>query len=96
MVTGNTYAQNTLVFDHIHRRDAQSEGIQHYPQRPLDSHEAIHGILPNLWRQKLNTRKYGESLHFPLRKSTNWTEDLCSTIGQKLPQSIRGNQQKHR
>lgn len=85
---GNTYAQNTLVFDHIHRRDAQSEGIQHYSQRPLDSHETIHGILPNLWRQELNTRKDGKSLHFLVCKSTNYTEDLYSTIKQRPRQSI--------
>ncbi|KAF3060118.1 hypothetical protein CFAM422_011431 [Trichoderma lentiforme] len=146
MVMGNTYAQNTLVFDHIHRRDAQSEGIGSYlanesAQKALDEAEAdfwrvrhqkgeklnvretllndrqfrlfhrlysiqrecpiingtaekednaqaqwgvykcridlepilighlaamkiIHRILLNLWRQKLKTGKYGESLHF--------------------------------
>ncbi|KAF3076486.1 hypothetical protein CFAM422_000971 [Trichoderma lentiforme] len=39
MVMGNVYNRDTLVFDHIHRRDAQSEGIQQYPPRLLSSHE---------------------------------------------------------
>ncbi|KAL6695208.1 hypothetical protein J3F84DRAFT_400052 [Trichoderma pleuroticola] len=39
MVMGNVYSPDTLVFDHVHRRDAQSEGIQQYPPRLLSSHE---------------------------------------------------------
>ncbi|PNP54745.1 hypothetical protein THARTR1_04950 [Trichoderma harzianum] len=39
MVMGNVYTPDTLVFDHVHRRDAQSEGIQQYPPRLLSSHE---------------------------------------------------------
>ncbi|KKP03431.1 hypothetical protein THAR02_04460 [Trichoderma harzianum] len=39
MVMGNVYTPDTLVFDHIHRRDARSEGIQQYPPRLLSSHE---------------------------------------------------------
>lgn len=63
MVMGNTYAQNTLVFDHIHRRDAQSEGIQHYPQRPVGSHEDYTRDIAQSMEAKVeeSTKK---SLHF--------------------------------
>lgn len=39
MIMGNAYTPNTLIFDHIHRRDAESEGITQYPQALRNIHE---------------------------------------------------------
>ncbi|KIM98509.1 hypothetical protein OIDMADRAFT_56866 [Oidiodendron maius Zn] len=39
MVMGNAYTSDTLVYDHIHRRDTGSNGIQEYPAQVLRQHE---------------------------------------------------------
>ncbi|KAK1770153.1 hypothetical protein QBC33DRAFT_530262 [Phialemonium atrogriseum] len=40
MVIGNAYVPGkTLLFDHIHRRDARSEGIEQYDPQLLNCHK---------------------------------------------------------
>jgi hypothetical protein len=39
MVMGNAYISDTLVYDHIHRRDTESNGIQEYPEQVLRHNE---------------------------------------------------------
>ena len=39
MVMGNAYTPDTLIYDHIHRRDTESNGIQEYPTQVLRHHE---------------------------------------------------------
>lgn len=39
MVMGNLYTSETLVFDHLHRRSENSEGLETLPEPFLDCHE---------------------------------------------------------
>jgi hypothetical protein len=39
MVMGNVYNTETLLFDHVHRREATSEAIKQYPSEILAHHE---------------------------------------------------------
>jgi hypothetical protein len=39
MVIGNLYTPGTLVFDHLHRRSEDSEGLETLPEPVLDCHE---------------------------------------------------------
>ncbi|KAL7906792.1 hypothetical protein GGI35DRAFT_94671 [Trichoderma velutinum] len=52
MVMGNAYTQDTLIFDHIHRRDAKSDGIQHYLLDHLAATRIIRETLPSRWKPK--------------------------------------------
>lgn len=58
---GNTYTQNTLVFDHVHRRDARSEGIENYSERLLSSHESYTSNIAQSMEAKVEII-YGEKL----------------------------------
>src|SRR5215469_2475611 len=40
MIMGNAFHKNhTLIFDHLHRRSAKSEGLKDYPEQVLHAHE---------------------------------------------------------
>jgi hypothetical protein len=50
MVMGNAYKSDTLVYDHIHRRDTESNGIQEYPAQVLRHHErSTRDIAESTW-----------------------------------------------
>lgn len=83
MVMGNVYTPDTLVFDHIHRLDAQSEGIQHHSSWPLGSHEDYTRDIAQSMEAKKG-KKAQEIATFLVYKSTNYTEDSYSTVGQRL------------
>lgn len=40
MVMGNAYRENeTLIYDHLHRRSKKSEGLENYPENVVECHE---------------------------------------------------------
>ena len=48
---GNAYRENeTLIYDHLHRRSKKSEGLENYPENVVECHEQF-------------TQKIMESLH---------------------------------
>jgi hypothetical protein len=52
MVMGNAYTSDTVVYDHIHRRDTESNGIQEYPAQVLRHHERFTRDITELTWQK--------------------------------------------
>lgn len=42
MIMGNAFRKDeTLVFDHMHRRSDQSRGLEECPKQIIDRHEAL-------------------------------------------------------
>lgn len=76
------------MFDHIHRRDAQSEGIQHYPQRSVGSHENY-------------TRDIAQSMEAKVEESTKnrynfWCAKAPTAQRIYVPRSGRGCRSPYR
>lgn len=53
MVMGNVYNTETLLFDHIHRREATSEAIKQYPSEILAHHENFTRSIMESMRAKV-------------------------------------------
>jgi hypothetical protein len=65
MVMGNIYEPgNTLLFDHIHRRESTSEAIEEYHEKVLECHEdftdsiaeSMKAKVEIIWGQKVQQR----------------------------------------
>lgn len=53
MVMGNVYNTETLLFDHVHRREATSEAIKQYPSEILAHHENFTRSIMESMRAKV-------------------------------------------
>ena len=54
MVMGNACRENeTLIYDHLHRRSKKSEGLENYPENLVECHERLKTTLKQAARSPL-------------------------------------------
>jgi hypothetical protein len=53
IIMGNAFEKgNSLIYDHLLRRDEKSEGLQMYPEDVVRCHEAFIQKVRSLWRRR--------------------------------------------
>lgn len=69
MVMGNAYQPGeTLLFDHVHRREARSEAIEKYPSNVLECHESFTDAIGQSMQAKVEII-YGQKVQSRLLKT---------------------------